>query len=303
MFKGVITPVVTILDENKCVDLQGTTKMIEFLIEGGVDGLLFLGSIGEFFAVTMAEKKALIDHVVKTVNGRVPVLIGTGGTQVDEVIELSQYAERAGATAILVVSPYYFKLDEANLYRYFEMIATSVKLPMMLYNFPERTVHDLTPALVKRLAVDFKNIVGIKDTVDNISHTRALIQAVKPVRPDFCFFTGFDEYFVPNLMAGGDGLIGGISNFYPSLFKKLYTAYTTGDMATVLDCQKAVSDLMPVYTMTQPFVAAIKMAVKLVGVPIVPEVKAPGIMANDEEAAQIRALLLNQHLIPTVTAK
>jgi 4-hydroxy-tetrahydrodipicolinate synthase len=297
MFKGVITPVVTILDDKKRVDLQGSTKVIEYLIKGGVNGLLFMGSIGEFFAIPMDEKKALIDHVVKVVDGRVPVLIGTGGTQVDEAIELSQYAERAGATAILVVSPFYFKLDEDSLYRYFEAIATSVALPMMLYNFPDRTAHDLTPALVKKLALTFDNIVGIKDTVDNISHTRTLIQAVKPVRPEFCIFTGFDEYFIPNLMAGGDGLIGGISNFYPSLFRRTYDSYQSGDMTTVLACQKAISDLMPVYGMTQPFVAAIKMAVKLVGIDIVPEVKAPGVVASAEETAQIKALLEAQGLI------
>ena len=291
MFKGVITPVVTILDENKAIDFEGNTRVIEYLIEGGVDGLLILGSIGEFFAIALLEKEAYVKHVIKVVDGRVPVLVGTGGTQVDDVISFSKFAVKAGADAVLIVSPYYFMLDDESLYRYYAQIAGEITTPIMLYNFPERTGHDLSPNLIRRLALDFKHIVGVKDTVDNISHTRGIIQTVKPMREDFCIFTGFDEYFVPNLMAGGDGLIGGISNFYPSLFRDLYLAYQQGDMQTVLACQTKVSGLMQVYAQTKPFVSAIKMAVKLAGVNIVAEVKAPGAMANEEETRAIDLLL------------
>jgi len=291
MFKGVITPMVTIMDKSKAIDFEGNTRVIEYLIEGGVDGLLILGSIGEFFAITLSEKKAYVKHVIEVVNSRVPVLVGTGGTQVDEVIAFSKFTVEAGADAILVVSPYYFMLDDESLYRYYAQIAGEITTPIMLYNFPERTSHDLSPNLIKRLALDFSHIVGVKDTVDNISHTRAIIQAVKPVREDFCIFTGFDEYFIPNLMAGGDGLIGGISNFYPSLFKRLYTAYQQCDMPTVLACQSKISGLMQVYAQTKPFVSAIKMAVKLAGVDIVPEVKSPGAIANEEETKAIDLLL------------
>ena len=291
MFKGVITPVVTLLDENKNVDYKSVEKMIEHLVDGGVNGILFLGSIGEFFALTNAEKEAYIDFVVEKVAGRVPVLIGTGGTQMDEVIALSKYAEKAGATAILCVSPYYFKLDDESIYRYFASIAEAVELPIMLYNFPDRTAHDLSPELVKRLALEYKHIVGIKDTVDNISHTRNIIQALKTVRPDFCVFSGYDEYFIPNLMAGGDGIIGGISNLYPELFDVMYKAYLKGDFETLAIHQATVSGLMKLYEQTKPFVAAIKMGVKLAGVDIIPEVKAPGVMATEAETLAIEAIL------------
>jgi len=291
MFKGVITPMVTILDENKAIDFEGTTRVVEYLIQGGVDGLLILGSIGEFFAMKRLEKEAYVKHVIEVVGGRVPVLVGTGGTQVDDIISFSKFSVAAGADAVLIVSPYYFMLDDESLYRYYAQIASEITTPIMLYNFPDRTGHDLSPNLIRRLALDFEHIVGVKDTVDNISHTRGIIQAVKPVRADFCIFTGFDEYFIPNLMAGGDGLIGGISNFYPSLFKTLYAAYQQCDMQTVLTCQAKISGLMQVYAQTRPFVSAIKMAVKLAGLDIVPEVKAPGAIANTEETQAIDSLL------------
>lgn len=291
MFSGVITPVVTMLDENKKLDLNGVEALIEHLISGGVNGMLIMGSIGEFFALSQDEKEAYVDFVIEKVAGRVPVLVGTGGTVLEDVIKFSQYAEKAGADAVLLVSPYYFKLDDESLYRYFASVAEAVDLPVILYNFPDCTVHDLSPELIKRLAMDYKHIVGVKDTVDNISHTRSIIQAVKPVRPDFCVLSGYDEYFLGNLMAGGDGIIGGLSNLYPAFFSDMYASYQKGDFEALKEAQLKVNGMMKIYEQTKPFVAAIKMGVKLAGVSIVPEVKSPGVIASEEETKKIKAII------------
>lgn len=297
MVKGVFTPVITVLDKEGRVDFEGNKLVIENLIDKGINGLLFLGSIGEFFSMTMEEKKEFIKFVIETVNKRVPVLIGTGGTIVDEVIELSKYAEVSGADGVVVISPYYFKLDEESIYRYYGQVAESINIPLILYNFPDRTSYDLSPELVLRLAKDYSNIVGIKDTVDNISHTRKLIQVVKKEVKDFVVYSGFDEYFIPNLMAGGDGLIGGLSNVVPEVFAKLYRAYEERDFATVTELQGKISTLMQIYDVTQPFVPAIKTAVRLKGLDITATVKMPAEIARENQVEKVKNILMDGKII------
>jgi len=264
MLKGVFTPMVTAFDEEGGLDLESNGRIIRHLIDGGMDGILLLGSIGEFFALTMAEKRELIGFAADAIGGRAALLVGTGGTVVQEVIELTRHAEQAGADAAVVISPYYFLLDEASLYAYYAQVAAHTAMPVVLYNFPDRTGVSMSPGLVLRLAGDFENIQGIKDTVDCISHTRAVIDTVKPELPDFAVLSGFDEYLLPNLLAGGDGLIGGLSNIAPRLVVGIYQAYQKGDLAKLAGLQRRLNILMRLYGVSQPFVGAIKAAVSLV---------------------------------------
>lgn len=297
MIKGVITPVITVLNEDGRVDFKGNEEHINNLIEKGINGLLFLGSIGEFFCMTMEEKKEFVRFVVKKVNKRVPVFIGTGGTVVEEVIELTKYAELEGADAAVVISPYYFKLDDESLYRYFAEVAKSTDMPVILYNFPDRTTINLEPDLVLKLAKDYKNIVGIKDTVDNISHTRKLIQVVKSEIKEFAVYSGFDEYFIPNLMAGGDGLIGGLSNVAPKVFAELSNAFKEKDFKTVEIMQAKICILMKIYDVSQPFVSAIKAAVNTSGTQIIPAVKKPSEVVNSKQVDAIKNILKDADII------
>lgn len=291
MFKGILTPVITVLDQDGRLDFPGNELVINRLINSGMNGLLFLGSIGEFTALTMEEKKEFIRYVVKVVSKRVPVLIGTGGTVQEEAIELTQFAEQEGADGVVVISPYYFKLTPEIIYRYYANIARNTELPIMLYNFPDRTTSDLSPDLVTGLATEFTNIVAIKDTVDNISHTRKLIQAVKQQRPEFTILSGFDEYLLPNLMAGGDGVLCGLTNVVPEVFSELFKAYETKDFEKVTRLNKKVSILMNLYDVSQPFIGAIKGAVAASGVPINPTVKEPAIELTEWQFAEIDRIL------------
>lgn len=299
MFRGVFTPVITVFDKEGRLDFRGMEAMIEHLIDGGMNGLLFLGSIGEFFALTREEKEQLITFAVSKVNKRVPVLIGTGGTVVAEVVELTRFAESAGADGAVVISPYYFKLDEANLYRYYQQVAGAVQFPILLYNFPDRTAVNLSPQLVASLARDCSNIVGIKDTVDTISHTRQLIQAVKAVNPDFSVLSGFDEYLIPNLMAGGDGVICGLTNIVPELFSRLYADFQRGTLSSVQAAQGKISILMNLYDISQPFVAAIKGATALRGLPIQSVVRAPSIQVDAGQVEKMKDLFCKANIETT----
>lgn len=291
MFKGVITPVITPFDDNGRIDQGGMEKMIEHLIAGGMNGILFLGSIGEFFALSMKDKKELISFAVRKVNKRVPVMIGTGGTVVEEVIELTQFAEKEGADAAVVISPYYFNLSEDDLFRYYSRVAQSVKMPVLLYNFPDRTTVNMSPKLIARLASVVPNICGIKDTVDTISHTRQVIHAVKKVRPDFSVLSGFDEYLVPNLMAGGDGVICGLTNVVPEMFSRLLADYRNNNLEGVCSAQYKISVLMNIYAVSQPFVGAIKGAVAARGIGINTAVKLPSAGIDGNQMSAVKALL------------
>jgi 4-hydroxy-tetrahydrodipicolinate synthase len=291
MFKGVLTPVITILDKQGKVDFEGNKIIINRLIDNGMNGLLFFGSIGEFFALSIEQKKKFIQFVVKTVDKRVPVLIGTGGTVQEEVIELTQFAQREGADGVVIISPYYFKLDSETIYQYYANIARNTSLPIMLYNFPDRTAADLTPDLVLRLAKEFSNIVAIKDTVDNISHTRKLIQILKAERPDFTILSGFDEYLIPNLMAGGDGVLCGLTNVVPELFAALFKAYQAKNFERVVTLNAKISILMNLYDITNPFIAGLKGAVALRGVSISTSVKEPAAAITPQQMNAIRDIL------------
>lgn len=141
------------------------------------------------------------------VDRRVPVLIGTGGTNARETLELEPACAAGRRRRDRGDNPYYWKVSEANLIRYFEQVADSVTLPVMLYNFPALTGQDLTPALVKTLADSRSNIVGIKDTIDSVAHLRSMIHTVKSAHPHFTVLCGYDDHLFNTLLLGGDGAI------------------------------------------------------------------------------------------------
>ena len=219
-----ITPAVTPFLEDGKIDEKGAAALYEFLVKGGVDGILVFGSIGEFFAVSTEEKKKLISLAIRQINGRIPVIIGTADMILENVISLSNWSLKEGADAVIVVSPYYFKLTPDQIEEYYDRLAREIHGPLYIYNFPDRTGYTIPADVVKTLALRHKNIVGIKDTIPGMDHTRELIQAVKPVRPDFEIYSGFDENFAHNVLAGGDGCIAGLSNFAPSLCHQLAKA-------------------------------------------------------------------------------
>lgn len=292
MIKGIITPTITVFDQDQKIDFKATEEHIENLIKGGVNGILFLGSIGEFFAMTSAEKKKLISFAVKTVNKRVPVLVGTGGTAAEDVIELTNFAGAEGADGAAVITPYFFQFNQQTLYNYYSHIAQNTDLDLYIYNFPARSGVNISPETVFELARDYDNIVGIKDTMDTISHTRELIQQVKkPLEKDFAVYSGFDEYFLPNLLNGGDGLIGGLSNLAPGLFADFYSSYQKGDFNKIKELVNKINLMMDIYSISDPFFPAIKKAVSISGSNLNAVCKEPVGLLTDEQIMNIKKVL------------
>ncbi|WP_195447917.1 dihydrodipicolinate synthase family protein [Parolsenella catena] len=291
MFKGIFCPSITITDDEGKIDYDLWGKHLDHLADAGVNGVLLFGSIGEFYSVSLADKEAALEFAVKRVGERMKVFAGVGDTTYANVIEFTKFAEKAGADAVLAVSPYYFGPSPLTAENYFGGIAEATKLPVILYNFPARTGTDLTPELVASLAAKHPNICGIKDTVDTISHTRKVIRAARAVNPDFTVFSGFDEYYLVNRVSGGNGVLCGLTNVEPETFVKMHAAYEEGDFATAVACAERISKLMAVYDVCDLFVSAIKAAVKVKGLPISTKIFEPAVQATEANEAAIAELL------------
>ncbi|MGG6309274.1 dihydrodipicolinate synthase family protein [Paenibacillus macerans] len=286
-----LTPVVTAFDAEGRLDRQANASIYDFLIDGGVDGLVVMGSTGEFFAMTDAQKKELIDLAVGHVNHRTKVYIGTACMTVEDTIQLSNYAIDAGADGVMIVSPYYFALSEESIESYYDQVAEAVKGDIYLYNFPARTVHDLSSEVTLRLLRKHKNIKGYKDTVTEMAHTRKLIQTVQNEFPDFIIYSGFDENFAHNVLSGGNGCIGGLSNVYPEVFSAWVKAVNANDLPKVAAIQQIVDKMMGLYDIGTPFIPITKKAMMLRGVPLQGYCSEPLIQPDPKQTESIQALL------------
>lgn len=292
-----ITPAVTAFNKHGEIDLDGNADLYYYLIAGGIDGILILGSIGEFFAIPMEEKKKLILHASKTINKAVPLYVGTGSMIKNECIELSNFALKNGADAVVIISPYYFQLPETSQFEFYSEIASHVNGPIILYNFPERTGYNLSAKTVLKLVEKHKNIVGIKDTTNDMSHTRSLIHTVKQDYPYFAIYSGFDEYFIHNLISGGDGCIAGIANFAPHFVSKFVKAAQQDDWDKIMVYQKKIDTLMNIYNIGSQFIPIIKEATIQCGVCIKSNCSFPLSNVSLKEKEKISLLLKQTEII------
>ncbi len=292
-----ITPAVTALDKNGHVDVEANKRIYDFLIGNRMDGILLFGSIGEFFAISMEEKKNLIREAVRHINHRVTVYVGTCHMEFEQCVELSNYALKEGADGVMVISPYYFSLPDSALLNFYDTLADRVGGPLLLYNFPDRTGHDLSPDLIYTLVSRHKNIVGIKDTVATMGHTRGIIQKVKKEYPDFMVYSGFDEFFGHNVLSGGDGCVAGLSNFAPDVASAYAAAARADDLKKMEQCQQQVDGLMAIYDVAPQFIPTIKKAMVLRGIEMEPVCAQPLLPATEAETEEIRRILKEGNLI------
>ena len=199
---------------------------------------------------------------------------------------------------MVAINPYYWKVAARNLDDYYQQIARSVTLPVILYNFPDLTGQDLTPEIVKRLALQNENIVGIKDTIDSVGHLRAMINTVKAVRPSFSVFCGYDDHLLNTLLLGGDGAISASTNFAPELSVGIYRAWREGDLATAATLNKKLLQLPSIYALETPFVSLIKYSMQCVGLPVETYCLPPILEVSEEAKEKVHALLVAQGILP-----
>lgn len=294
--KGVIPPVSTLLIDDGRLDQNGMKKLIDFLIDSKVDGLFFLGSGGEFANMSESFRKESAEFVISYVNKRIPVLIGTSTPSTYETISLSRHAKESGADGVVIINPYYYKLNDNALFKHYAQIAEQVDLPIMLYNFPGITGQDLSPEFLLKLAKTYPNIVGLKDTVPQIAHTREVIQVVKSEIPDFRVFCGYDDQFLNTLLLGGDGSIGLTANFAPEVQVDLYKAFNEKDLESAVHCHQSLLQLVSLYTLDSPFFNLAKDALRYRGFDISTTVLSPVTELSEDKKIYLKDFL--QKVLP-----
>ncbi len=236
--KGIIPPIVTVVDENEIIDEERMRRQVNFVIEGGVHGILAFGSNGEFYMVEEDEMKRGLQIMIDETKGRVPVYFGMGAIKTRKCSELARMARNCGADGISVLQPMFVKPTEDELYSHFRTIAEAVPdIPVLLYNNPGRVGYSMTTLLVSRLAADVENIVGIKDSSGDMTLTSEFVRLTKTKEKDFKVFGGKDTLIYGALVHGADGAIATMANMFPELVTSIYEKYITGDLKGALEAQ------------------------------------------------------------------
>ena len=225
VFRGSMVALVTPMLEDESVDFDALEKLVEFHIASETDAIVAMGTTGESATLDMDEHCEVVRFVVEKVNGRIPVIAGTGANSTSEAITLTQSAKDDGADACLLVTPYYNKPTQEGLYQHYKKIAETVDIPQILYNVPGRTACDLLPETIIRLS-KIKNIIGVKEATGDISRVAEILAGVTP---DFDLYTGDDASAVDFILAGGHGGISVTANVVPKQLHDVYAAALAGD--------------------------------------------------------------------------
>ena len=261
IFKGAGVAIITPFHEDGSVDYERFGELIEYQIANRTDAIIVCGTTGESATLTHEEHLDVIRYCVEKVDHRIPVIAGTGSNCTETAVYLSTEAEKIGADALLLVTPYYNKATQNGLYQHFKTVADAVKLPILLYNVPGRTGTTIQPETAVRLCKEVENIVGIKDATGNISQTAHLMSIA-----DGCvdLYSGEDAIIVPILSLGGKGVISVLSNVAPRQTHEICSRYFEGDTAGSMELQlKAVPLVEALFSEVNPI--PVKKAVQLMG--------------------------------------
>ncbi len=258
-FRGAFVAIVTPFIDGE-LDEQGLKDLIEFQIANGTHGIVPCGTTGESATMSHDEHHRVVELTVKTVNGRVPVLAGTGSNSTSETVELTRHAKQAGADGALVITPYYNKPSQEGLYQHFKTVAEAVDIPLILYNVPSRTSIDMTAATVARCA-EVDNIAGIKEATADMNRA---CDVIRRCPADFAVMSGDDFTCLALVLLGGTGVISVTSNVDPKSMSSLMNAALAGDIKKAREIQYKVFPLMgSMFYDTNPVPA--KKALELMG--------------------------------------
>jgi len=239
LFRGVAPALVTPFTAEDEIDEDAFCELIETQIDGGVSGLVVLGTTGENPTVTEEERHRLVDLAVETADGRVPVIVGTGTNNTEESVAFSNAAVEAGADGFLVVGPYYNKPSQNGFVAHVEAIAEAADAPIILYNVPGRTSFNVSAETTLHLAEEVPQVVGVKEASGDLEQIGDILLHCPD---DFAVYSGDDEMTLPLLSMGGDGAVSVISNALPERFSRLVDAGLDGDVATARELH---FDLLP----------------------------------------------------------
>ena len=291
IFRGAFVAIVTPFTDGQ-VDEQGLVDLIEFHIANGTHGIVPCGTTGESATMSHQEHHRVVELTVKTVNGRVPVLAGSGSNSTSEAIDLTGYAKQAGADGVLMVSPYYNKPSQEGLYHHYKAVAEAVDIPIILYNVPSRTSSNILPQTVARLAA-IDGIVGIKEATGDLNQ---ISEVIRLCPQDFAVLSGDDFTSMPTVLVGGTGVISVTSNVAPRDMAQMMDAALAGDLAKAKALHYKLFPLMKaMFYDTNPVPA--KKSLELMGKIKSGTPRLPLYPMNEETLSRLKAALAAYGLI------
>lgn len=290
--KGIIPPLVTPVDSQGNLNKTALKQVINYTIKGGVHGLFPIGSTGEAYALSLDERRDLIETVVEEVNGRIPVYAGTGAITTRDSIMLTKMAESAGANVVSVLTPMFINPTDDELYEHYVEIAKSTSLPVLLYGNPDKTGVKLSVELIQRLS-HIDNIVGIKDSSGNMTLISEYIRNTD--RSKFNVIAGRDTMILATLVYGGAGAIAATANIAPAIAVSIYESFIKGDIKTALEAQYELAPLRIAFGLGT-FPVIMKESLKLLGMDSGDCIKPVGKISN-ENRKKLYDILRNMGLI------
>lgn len=261
--QGIFTPNIVPLEANGDINEPELRRYVDWLIENGVHGLYPNGSTGEFTRFTVTERRRIVKIVCEQAAGRVPVLAGAAESDARETIAACEVYAEYGARAVAIVSPIYYKLSPESVYAYFREIALNSPIDVTLYNIP-MFASPIDVPTIRRLA-EFERIVGIKDSSGDVPFMMRMITAVRPIRPDFTFLTGWEAVLVPMLILGVNGGTNATSGVVPELTRKIYDLTRAGQIAEAVQLQYRMLELFDAMLYSADFPEGFRTAVEMRG--------------------------------------
>jgi 4-hydroxy-tetrahydrodipicolinate synthase len=289
-FRGSLTALVTPFKDG-AVDEAAFRAHVDWQVASGTHGLVPVGTTGESPTLTHEEHRKVVEWCIAEARGRVPVIAGAGSNNTVEAVELARHAEKAGADAVLVVTPYYTKPTQAGLYAHFKAINDAIGIPIIIYNIPPRSVIDMSVDTMKRL-YELKNIVGVKDATGSVAR---ISQQRAALGPDFVQLSGDDIIAMPSVAAGALGTISVVSNVAPRLSADRMEAALAGDAPRALALQDRLVPL-DLAVFLEPGVTGSKYALSLLG-RMRDEVRLPLMPATEPTRVAIRSAMVHAGLL------
>ena len=289
--QGSIVALITPFHQDGSVNFEKLGELVDFHLSNGTDGILVLGTTGESSTMTHEEDLAVCEYVIERVNGRVPVIAGSGSNCTETMVEKSIAYDKAGADGLLLITPYYNKTNAEGMYRHFASVADQVSIPSILYNVPGRTGCSISVPVLERLSVH-PNIAGIKEASGDMSYAMKIAHCVGP---EFALWSGNDDITLPLLSIGGSGVISVWANIQPRMCHDMVMAYLNGDRAGAVDiCLRHLKVMNDLFLEVNPI--PVKTAMNMMGMGVGP-MRLPLYEMSEGPAATLRAALAEVGLV------
>jgi 4-hydroxy-tetrahydrodipicolinate synthase len=296
--RGIIPPVITPLQSTSELDVDGTKKLVNHILAGGVHGLFLLGTTGEGPSIDFVLKKEFITLVSEEVDDRVPIIVGISDTSFNESIKIAEHSCEKGAVAVVATPPYYFPAGQAELIEYMTHLVKKLPLPLFVYNMPAMTKINIEPETVRELS-KIDGICGLKDSSGNMIYYHEILDMMRD-RSDFTVLIGPEEMLAESVIFGGDGGISGGANIFPQLYVDMYEAAVRQDIPTILELQKKIFILRNIYSCGQfssSMIKGVKCALHCMGI-CSDFMAEPFRSFSEKQEKEIRAILKILELIP-----